>query len=57
MSERLKEFVRRILYGVCVYLALDSLTAKDGTLWFRFLNWVYEGEGERQFESWFPEDK
>ena len=51
----MKEFLRRILFAICVYFGWDEFKAEEGTLWFRFLNWVYEGEAEPEFDARFPE--
>jgi hypothetical protein len=52
----MKEFLRGILFVICVYFGWDEFKAEEGTFWFRFLDWVYGGEAEPEFDSWFPED-
>lgn len=58
MTNHFKEGIRRCVFWAIVLFDLgDEFVAYPGTLKFKFLNWLYDGGAEPEFDCQWPEDE
>jgi hypothetical protein len=51
----MKNAIRTIVFWYAALTGHDEYPAESGTLKFRFLNWLYDGEAEPMFEMQLPD--
>ena len=52
----MKHVLRWLIFWISLPFG-GEFSATSGTWKFRFLNWLYEGEGEPEFDVQWPEEK
>jgi hypothetical protein len=52
-----KEAIRRAIFIYAVFTGHDEFQAVAGSLKFKFLNWLYEGDFDPQFDCVMPDEE
>ncbi len=53
----MKNFIRWIIFEYALITGHDEYQCEAGTLKFRFLNWLYDGDAEQIFDVTWPDEE